>query len=250
MNEEAHWDKIGAAYNEEIFDVYKSDRLNKLPRCFRQYANTKHTAIDFGCGTGKSFAYLAPLFKSIIAVDISAELLHIARQTPYKNIVFKKADLTQAKLNLPQADFAFCCNVAMLPDGDKNFALIKNIRKSLNANGTAVFVLPSLDSALYASWRLIEWYKKEKTPADKIPAEELNAFKAKKTDIIDGIVYIDKVPTRHYSASQIEVIFREAGFTVTTIEKMEYDWNTEFSEPPSWMNEPYPWDWLVECKVA
>ena len=249
MNEEAHWDKIGAAYNEEIFDVFKSDKKKILSKFFRKHGNKNHTAIDFGCGTGKSFPFLSPLFKQILAIDISAELLHIAKTSPYKNIKFKKLDLTRSKLAIEKADFAFCCNVAMLPEAEKSFAIIQNIHKSLNKNGTAVFVLPSLDSALYASWRLIEWYKKEKVSADKIPAEEFNAFKAKKTDILDGIIYIDKVPTKHYSASQIEVIFKEAGFTVTAIEKIEYDWNTEFTEPPLWMKDPYPWDWLVECKV-
>lgn len=249
MNEEAHWDKIGDAYNEEIFDVFKSDKKKILAKFFRKHGNKIHNAIDFGCGTGKSFPFLSPLFNQILAIDISTELLHVAKTSPYKNIKFKKLDLTRSALGIDKADFAFCCNVAMLPEAAKSFAIIKNIRKSLKKKGTAVFVLPSLDSALYASWRLIEWYKKEKVAADKIPAEEFNSLKAKKTDILDGILYIDKVPTKHYSASQIEVIFQEADFTVTAIEKIEYDWNTEFTEPPSWMKEPYPWDWLVECRV-
>jgi len=249
MNEEAHWDKIGSAYDQEIFDVFQSDTKKKLAFYFKKHGNKNNSAIDFGCGTGKSFPYLSPLFKQILAIDISAELLHIAKTSPYKNIKFKKLDLTRSKLSIEKADFAFCCNVAMIPEAEKSFAIIQNIRKSLNKNGTAVFVLPSLDSALYASWRLIEWYKKEKVSADKIPSGEFNAFKAKKTEILEGIVYIDKVPTKHYSASQIEVIFKEAGFTVTAIDKIEYDWNTEFTEPPSWMKDPYPWDWLVECKV-
>jgi SAM-dependent methyltransferase len=249
MNQEKHWNKIGAKYNDEIFDVFKSDKRNILARYFRKYANKNHTAIDFGCGTGKSFPYLSPSFKEVLAIDISADLLEIAQMTPYKNVRFKKLDLVKSISFTVKTDFAFCCNVVMLPEAEKSQAMLRTVRKSLKKNGTALFVLPSLESALYATWQLMEWYKKENVSADKIPSDELNLIRAKKTDLVDGIIYIDRVPTRHYSASQIEVWFTKAGLKVTALEKIEYDWNSEFTSPPKWLKTPYPWDWLIECKL-
>src|SRR5688500_9217111 len=113
MNEEAHWNTIAPKYNHEIFDVFESDKNKRLPFYFKKHANKSHHAIDFGCGNGKSFSYLSPIFKSITAVDISAELLSQAKKRPYSNIEFKRLDLTKKNLNLPIADFIFCCNVAM-----------------------------------------------------------------------------------------------------------------------------------------
>jgi SAM-dependent methyltransferase len=249
MNQEAHWDKIGTNYNNEIFDVFQSDIKNRLPHYFKKHANRNHQAIDFGCGTGKSFPYLAPLFKEILAIDISSELLTVAKTSHYKNIQFKKLDLVKPSGKIPKAEFAFCCNVVMLPEADKSMAMLRTIRKSLKENGAAIFVIPSLESALYATWQMINWHKKEKVKPRDIPSNELSLIKASKVDLIDGIIYIDNVPTRHYSSSQIEVWFQEAGFKVTTIDKIEYDWSSEFSSPPKWMKSPYPWDWLVECKV-
>jgi SAM-dependent methyltransferase len=249
MNQESHWDKIGARYNDEIFDVFKSDKKKKLRTYFKKHGNQNHTAIDFGCGTGKSFSYLSPLFKSVLAIDISAELLEIAKTSRYRNIQFKKLDLVRPTSKVEKADFAFCCNVVMLPEAEKSMAMLRTIRKSLKQNGTALFVLPSLESALYSAWQLIEWYKKENVYADQIPPDELSIIKAKKTDLVDGIVYIDGVPTRHYSAPQLEVWFTKAGLKITAIDKIEYEWDSEFSSPPKWMKEPYPWDWLVECKL-
>jgi len=249
MNQESHWDKIGAKYNEEIFDVFKSDKKKKLRKYFKKHGNPNHTAIDFGCGTGKSFPYLSPLFKRILAIDISSELLEIAKASPYQNIKFKKVDLVKPTSKIEKADFAFCCNVVMLPEAEKSRAMLRTICKSLKPNGTAIFVLPSLDSALYSVWQLIEWYKKENVSPDQIPADELSIIKAKKTDLVDGIVYIDGIPTRHYSVSQLEVWFTKAGLEITALDKIEYDWDSEFSSPPKWMKEPYPWDWLVECKL-
>src|SRR6185295_13681373 len=114
MDQESHWDTIGGNYGGEIFDVFRSDRNKILARYFKKHTNPAHTAIDFGCGIGKAFPYLSPAFAKILAIDISSELLHIAKQSPFKNIDFKQADLAKPNLKFPRADFAFCCNVIML----------------------------------------------------------------------------------------------------------------------------------------
>ncbi|MDH4298875.1 MAG: class I SAM-dependent methyltransferase [Cyclobacteriaceae bacterium] len=248
MNQESHWDSIASNYNKEIFDVFKSDRKKILPRYFKKHSNEGSSAMDFGCGTGKAFPYVAPLFKNILALDISAECLRIARQTPYDNISFKRMDLAKRNIRLPTVDFVFSCNVIMLPEISKNEIMMKNVQKSLRANGTALLVVPSFDSVLYASWRMIDWYRKEGVTPEKIPSSELSYFKGNKRDILQGIVHIDGVRTKHYSEAELEVLIDRAGLKITAMEKLSYDWNTEFSDPPAWMGEPYPWDWLIECK--
>jgi SAM-dependent methyltransferase len=248
MNEETHWNKIAPTYNDEIFDVFKSDKFRRLPAYFKKHGNKAHHAIDFGCGNGKSFSYLSPLFKKILAIDISQELLNQAKARSFPNIDFKRLDLTRKNLQLPRVNFAFCCNVAMLPEIEKTHQMIANVQQALKKGGTAVFVLPSLDSVLYASWRLIELYKKEGVAPDKIPSTEFDYFKASKRDIVQGIIYIDGVPTKHFGQAELEVVFREAGLTITKLDKVEYDWNTELASVPKGMNAPYPWDWLVECR--
>src|SRR5688500_20382233 len=105
MNEESHWNKIAQSYEDEIFDVFKSDKKKKLSVYFKKYANQEHVAIDLGCGIGKAFPYLSPAFKKVLAVDISDKCLDIAANDQYKNIEFQKLDLTYPELNLPQADF-------------------------------------------------------------------------------------------------------------------------------------------------
>lgn len=247
MNEKAHWNTIAPKYNDEIFDVFNSDKNKRLPYYFKKHGNQSHHAIDFGCGNGKSFPYLSPIFKSITAIDISKELLSQAKKRPYTNIDFKCLDLTKKNLNLPVADFVFCCNVAMLPEIKKTYAMITNIQQALRKGGNALLVLPSLDSVLYSSWRLIDLYKKEGVTADEIPNSEFDYFKASKRDIVQGIIHIDGVPTKHFGQSELEVVFNEAGLSITTIDKVEYEWDSEFAEPPKEMKGPYPWDWLVEC---
>lgn len=245
MNEKKHWEKLAPEYNAEIFDVYASDKFKKLPRYIKKHASLAKTAIDFGCGNGKSFPYLAPAFKSVLGVDISKGLLKQAAARNYKNVTVKPYDITRP-LKAPKADFAFCCNVIMFPDLIKNTLAFKNVARSLKPDGTALFVLPALDSALFSSWQLIQLYAQEGVKAKDIPLHEFHYFKGNKRDLIQGIVYIDKVPTKHYSASELEVILPQAGFTITKLEKLEYDWSTELAAPPKNLGAPYPWDWLVE----
>lgn len=247
MDQEKHWNTIAPSYEEEIFDVFRSDRNKILPSYFKKHANKKHRAIDFGCGVGKAFPFLAPAFNEILAVDISEECLSVARQQPYSNILFQHLDLSQPKANLEPAEFAFCCNVIMLPEVEKNRVMLRNIQESLKPGGNAIVIIPSFESIFYASWRLIQMYQKDGVKVNDIDDSEFHYFKGSKREIVQGIMYINGVPTKHYLQPEIEAIFPEVGLTVTAIEKVEYDWNTEFDMPPSWMKDPFPWDWLVEC---
>jgi SAM-dependent methyltransferase len=248
MNQEAHWNNIASKYDDEVFDVFKSDRNNILASYFEKHANQNEYATDFGCGIGKAFEYLSPSFKHVLALDISAECLAIAKTRGFKNITYKRADLTRPNLSLRPAQFGLCCNVAILPDLKTNRAILKTINKGLADNGSAIFVVPSIESMLFSSWQLIDWYRREGVAPDEVPNHELNYYKVNTTDIIQGIVKINGVPTKHYSHSELKVLFEEAGLTITAIEKLEYDWTTEFDSPPSWLRDPYPWDWMIECQ--
>jgi SAM-dependent methyltransferase len=249
MNEESHWNAIAPSYEDEIFDVFRSDRNHRLPVYFKKYAGHDCRAIDFGCGVGKAFPYLSSLYGNILALDISTECLAVAKSRGYENIELRQADLTATTLRLVPADFGFCCNVVMLPELRKNETMLRNIRKALKPDGTAVLVLPSLESILFSSRRLIDWYRREGVSPDRIPVAEFDYFKGSKRDLLQGIVQISGVKTKHYSEPEIQVMFADAGFRVTAVERLEYEWNTEFESPPRWMKEPYPWDWLVEAKV-
>jgi SAM-dependent methyltransferase len=248
MDQEVHWNNIAGKYDDEVFDVFKSDKNQTLSRYFKKHSNKNHIATDFGCGTGKAFEYLSPGFKHVTALDISEECITVAKSRGYKNITYKRADLTRANVKLEPADFGLCCNVAILPEPDRNRAILKTVARGLRNRGTALFVIPSMESILYSSWRLVEWYKKEGVKPENVPSHELNYYKVNTTDMVQGVVKINGVPTKHYTQSEIQVIFREAGFNVTAIEKLEYSWETEFDSPPNWLQDPFPWDWMVEVE--
>ncbi|MBM3176402.1 MAG: class I SAM-dependent methyltransferase [Bacteroidetes bacterium] len=250
MNERKHWDNIGERYNDEIFDVFASDRLGLLPKYFRKHGSKRSAAFDFGCGNGKAFRFLSPLFREVIGADISENLLVQAGRRGFRNVQVHQADLTKPARKTWKADFVFSCNVIMLPELEANYKMLKNVSGILNKGGSAVIVVPAAESIMYSGWRLIDWYKREGIKAEKIDSDDLSYFKGTRPEIVQGLFYIDGVPTKHFSAVEIEVIFKDAGLKVTALEKLEYGWDTEFAEPPTWMKAPYPWDWLIECRKA
>lgn len=248
MDQQKHWNTIANTYDDEVFDVFNSDKKKILARYFRKHSNKKHYATDFGCGTGKGLPYLSPGFKHVLALDISEDCIDKSKERGFENVTYKRADLTRQSVKLKPANFGLCCNVAILPELAANRAIIKTVHRGLKKNGVALFVIPSVESMFHSSWHLIDWYRKEGVKAGKIPKHELNYFDRSITDMVQGIFNINGVATKHYTACELEVLFNEAGLTITALEKLEYDWSTEFDSPASWLKAPYPWDWMVECR--
>jgi len=67
-------------------------------------------------------------------------------------------------------------------------------------------------------------------------------------DVLEGVVNIEGTLTKHYLFAELYSLFNSGKFVVEAIDQLEYDWNTEFTSPPEWMRDPYPWDWIVEVK--
>ena len=44
------------------------------------------------------------------------------------------------------------------------------------------------------------------------------------------------------------MLFHESGFRVSALEKIEYAWDADFEDAPKWMQDPYPWDWLIVAR--
>ena len=249
MNDALHWNKIGGNYDKKIFNVFKNDKKKKLKKYVEKYADKKNIAIDFGFGVGKALPMLSPLFKGIIAVDVSQKLIDIAKTSSHKNVTFKQADLAGKKINVPSVDFAFCCNVAMSDDIKRNYRIINNVLNSLNKKGVALFVLPSLESASLSVLSLINWYNRDGTELADIPKDELALISVQnKKHIREGILNIDDVPTKHYLVSELYALFNTGNFVMQKLDRLEYGWDTEFDSPPGWMQSPYPWDWVAEIK--
>ena len=139
-------------------------------------------------------------------------------------------------------------NVAIMREGKVRRGIFRTMRRCVRKGGRLVVVVPSLESALYADYRLVQWNLKAGLTAAEAASEVKDAGEEANSSVRQGIVEIDGVPTKHYLEEELLATFKGGPFEVLLIEKVEYLWTTEFDRPPKWMKEPYPWDWMLVLK--
>jgi SAM-dependent methyltransferase len=241
--ERKYWEKIAPGYNEEIFDVLKNDSKALIRSAIEQASSTRATVLDLGCAIGKWLPLLSPLFRKVLAVDISTRNLAIAKDThpSLKNVEYIRADMS-GKIKLPKADVVVCINAILSDSQKKRIAFFRQLASCLKKDGTLILVVPSLESWLLTRVVQHRWQVDRKLFNEKISsAEGANRYK----NIMQGNVEIDQVATKHYLREELYILLQEEGLTVTEAQKVEYNWDTEFVKPPEWLKKPGPWDWLV-----
>ena len=240
----SYWETMAPNYDDEIFDVLQNDKKALIRQAIAEYASPKKTVMDIGCAIGKWLPVLAPAFKKVIAVDISAENLKLAaaRYPQYTNVDYRRADMSARNPVLLPCDFAICINAILTADEKDRNRFFANLGKCVKKGGGIVLTIPSLESHLLAS---IVQHRYKADRALLPPETNGKAAIRKWNNIRQGNADIDGVPHKHYLADELRLLLREAGFRTLRIEKIEYDWTTEFNKPPKGLTEPKPWDWMV-----
>ena len=245
--EKSYWEKIAPIYETEIFDVLKNDKNGHIVKAIQSFANPKKSIIDIGCAVGKWLPVLSPLFKQVHAIDISAKNLAIAEQkyTALKNINYQRIDMSAKTVPDIQFDAAICINAILTADLKKRNLFFKHMASFLKPNADLVLVVPSLESKIFshiiANKYNVDDAKNDTAPTGKKAIEQIRYIK-------DGVTDIDDVPTKHFLKEELELLLDLEGFNTKQIQKIEYDWSTEFHKAPSWLKNPKPWDWMVHAK--
>lgn len=243
----SYWEKIAPDYNEEIFDVLQQDKKGYIRKAINKLASPGSSVIDIGCAIGKWLPVLSPAFKKVMAVDISAKNLTIAKKNfpQLQNVEYKRADMSSGTSSFSGFDMALCVNAILTDSLKKRTHFFSNIRKSLKKGGHLVLVVPSLES-----WLLTRIIQNQWKIDKRLFNTSLSEGEAKKryAGIQQGNVEIDNVATKHYLGEELELLLSKEGFEVIQKQKINYDWHTEFIQPPHWLKEPRPWDWMVVAR--
>jgi hypothetical protein len=242
-----YWEEIAGTYNEEIFDVLRNDKAGVIVQAIEQFASPDKTAMDIGCAVGKWLPLLATNFKFVIAADISANNLDIAREscTAFSNIEYVRMDMSANNLTVTPCDFAICINAILTDSLNKRINFFQSLSLCLHNAGDLILVVPSLESAMYTGMIRDRWkIDKDKSSTDTSPRTAIRKLR----NLKQGNVEIDAVPTKHYLQAELELLLTMEGFAIQSISKVEYSWKTEFTKPPKWLQAPYPWDWMCIAK--
>ena len=142
MSIEADFDRL-AQLDEEGWTAnnhYHNLLLQYLP------ANCE-IALEIGCGTGAFARRLAEKCKHVIALDLSSEMIRVARSrsTRFADLEFQLADATT--WDFPKSHFDFVCSIATLHHLNQG-ELLPRIKDSLKPGG----ILAVLDLVESSSW--------------------------------------------------------------------------------------------------
>jgi SAM-dependent methyltransferase len=246
-----YWNNLAASYEDEIFSVLENDRKKLILKLIKKYSSGAKTVNDFGCGIGHFLPILSANFGKVNAIDISYKFITKAKNK-YKhlsNITYITADLAKPGLRLEKTHFAMSVNMLIMPSLACRVRILDVMAKHILKNGHLLFVVPSLESAMLTDFRLIEWnLRNGVNPSSVVRSSFGEPKKSDSRYLLQGIVPIDGVPTKHYLKEELVALLESKKLRVANICKIEYPWNTEFASPPKWMKEPYPWDWLVTAQ--
>jgi 2-polyprenyl-3-methyl-5-hydroxy-6-metoxy-1,4-benzoquinol methylase len=244
-----YWEKIAPGYNDEIFDVLHNDKKALIRSAIKKIASPGKTVIDAGCAIGKWLPVLSPAFKKVIAADISAKNLAIAKKNypHYNNVEYVRADMSSHKIKLPKADVVICINAILTDSLKKRKAFFHNLSSCLKKDGHLILVIPSLESWLLTRIIQNQWKIDKKLFVEKLSGPE--AIKRYK-NIQQGNTEIDNVATKHYLKEELLLLLTHESFEVQGIKKIAYNWKTEFLNPPEWLQTPGPWDWMIVAKKS
>jgi SAM-dependent methyltransferase len=248
--DKSYWNRMGKNYRDEIFSVSESDKCRVIEKHLKKFSGHNKIVADFGCGIGGFVPMLSGNFRKVYAVDFSSSCLQKAKALNghLDNVSFHCADLTAGKLSLPKVDFILCVNAIITSSISKRTGILKNISTHLAKGGHLFLVVPSLESALFANFRLIDWNLRDGMSPASAVVGGFDKTTLSPAQIHQGVVEIDHVPTKHYLKEELTAILEGLKFKIRLISKVEYGWDAEFNSPPAWMKSPYPWDWLVVAK--
>jgi len=141
---EEFWDKASKNYDktEERFEyIHKKARENT-----RKYLRESQIVLDYGCGTGTASCEFASLVEEIYGIDISSEMIRIAKDklaaSEVDNVNFEKADIFDSKYQNESFDVILAFN--MLHTVPNPQSVVQRVNDLLKHDGLFISTTPCL----------------------------------------------------------------------------------------------------------
>lgn len=95
QKERGIWDKLASGYDKRTLKIYQNAYERSVQKIQSVVTKNDHV-LEIGCGTGIVSLGIAPFVKSVIATDISPQMIEIANQkkdsTSVSNVRFETGD--------------------------------------------------------------------------------------------------------------------------------------------------------------
>lgn len=230
----------------ELFNKGKnySNEVEFLEKVFQKYGGNIKKILDLGCGTGMHAELLASKGYEITGLDLSKEMIDIAKSKNIPNTEFIVGEMSNFNLN-KKFDVVICMFAAMgyLTENEQIESLFKSIKNHLNPNGLLILdiwnglgVMNELPTSREKSSE-IEGLKIVRRSFPDLDVENhINNVKfkvkvSKKDDIIDE--YEENHKVRFFFPKELRKYLEDESFEISKIcpsyeldkEISEEDWN-------------------------
>lgn len=226
------WDRLAAAYEAEVCDIFTRDRKKVIARWLkvRGLLRGGKTLIDVGCGIGSFIKKYGRHFGATTGTDHSRRMLKIAAQRcrALKNCRWLQADVRALPSALrDHGDLVVCSNVITFVSFAACAQAMRQVTRCAKPGGRLLFILPALES--HDSVVALE--------SGRAPTRRGNA----------AIVRRDDRMQRFYTAVGARRLALRAGLRAVQVRKAWYPWSDEgVTRPPR--GHELPWDWLVTAR--
>ena len=252
--------EIASSIDEDIHSTIKQNLMMEASSLALARKEQSITVCDYGCGPGKWLSKIDRAFGHVIrqttiyALDVSQQLVGLASKalpTAYVQQVNLEnlSDIQQAVPSV--VDFGICANVLIAAERSTRRRILSNIQNTTSKGSIVIFVVPSLESALYCEWRWLQ----DGPPIVDTDGDEIPHKTGKDaSNILNGCLERDGVRTKHYLREEFVCVAAKFDFSIKKICKASYNWSMEFGDEEdvipehlSQSNAEGPWDW---CFVA
>jgi SAM-dependent methyltransferase len=204
-----------------------------LPAILSRYARGTR-ALDFGCGTGRSTRFLRKLGFDVVGIDISAEMIRMARQLDPQGryIVVQDGKLSASvgdDYDLALAVFTF----DNIPGAEHRVSLLSELRARLKSTG--VMVLVDSTPELYVN----EWasFSTAKACPSNLTARSGDVVCTVMLDVedrrpVEDVLWVDEDYRAAFAGAQLELVETQRPLG-------------RIDEPYAWVNETHLAPWVI-----
>jgi SAM-dependent methyltransferase len=226
------WAVLAKNFEDEVSDITASATDKVLSKAVARatVGRRKPRLVDLGCGIGTFVARFGKRFHEVIAVDFSHDMLRRAQATcrHLPQVKWLCADIPSAVAGIGTlADLTVCLNVITSPSAAKRRAVWRGVAAVTKPGGTAMVVVPALESAEFVANRTGRRLRRRRTRSGD-----------------RGLLVRAGCVQKFYLAQEVAAVMKTCGFEPVKVQRVEYPWTDEGVSDGRLRRRGSPWDWL------
>jgi len=254
QNQDRHWSRHAAGYDELFLDPYASNVENPLWSALAAIPDAERKSVaDLGCGTGPLLPYLAERFAQVIALDFAPAMLERAKKrigrSAADRVIFLERPMHELDDFAGKVDVAIAVNSLVMPDVRLIDRSLRSIRSCLRPHGQFLGIVPSIDAIAYHLMLAMDQAIDEGfEPREAEKFASLNAER-QRYDFVFGKFHFEGIRQKFWRPFELEYRLKKAGFATPTLRKVLYPWDDGQPGDDDLADFSRSWDWFFQTGI-